>query len=77
MEGEVDREFWLWHVQELDGDANDEKLIGVYRSEADAKAAIERVRDKPGFAILPDGFQICPYELNRDNWIGGFVITAD
>jgi hypothetical protein len=52
----MDQVFVLWHVQELDEGADDEKLIGVYRSEADAEAAIERVRDKPAFAILPDGF---------------------
>jgi hypothetical protein len=73
----MDQVFLLWHVQELGEGTDDEKLIGVYRSEADAKAAIERVRHKPGFAVLPDGFQICPYELNRDNWTEGFVVTAD
>lgn len=73
----MDQVFLLWHVQKLDEGTDDEKLIGVYRSEADAKAAIERVRHKPGFAVLPDGFQICPYELNRDNWTEGFLVTAD
>jgi hypothetical protein len=48
-------------------------LIGVYRTEADAKAAIERLRMKPGFADLPHGFQICPDRLNRDGWTEGFV----
>jgi hypothetical protein len=65
----------LWHVHEVDG-ADDEKLIGVYRDAADAKAAIGRLRNKPGFAIFPDGFQISRYELNRDHWTEGFVPGA-
>ena len=64
--------FILWHV---DG-AEDEKLIGVYRTEADAKAAIERIRSKPGFATFPEGFQVCPYELGRDHWTDGFVVVT-
>jgi hypothetical protein len=68
----MEQVFLLWHVLGLDG-ADDEKLIGAYRSESDAKAAIERLRDKPGFSDFRDGFQICPYELNRDHWTEGFV----
>ena len=38
--------YLLWHT-----DAHgDEKLIGVYRTEADALAAIERIKVKPGFS---------------------------
>jgi hypothetical protein len=71
----MDEVFLLWHIHELEG-ADDEKLIGVYRADADAKAAVERLRNKPGFASSPDRFQICPYELNRDHWIDGFVIDT-
>jgi hypothetical protein len=71
----MEKVFLLWHVVELDG-ADDEKLIGVYRAEPDAKTAIERLSDKPGFADFGDGFQICPYELNRDHWTEGFVRSA-
>jgi hypothetical protein len=49
------------------------KLIGVFQTEEDAKAAIERLSDKPGFTIFPDGFQVDPYELNRVHWTDGFV----
>jgi hypothetical protein len=51
-------------------------LIGVYRTEADAKAAIERLRHKPGFTTFPDGFQVSPYELNQDHWTDGFVVAT-
>ena len=71
----MDKVFLLWHVRKLAG-ADDEKLIGVYRAERDAKAAVERLRNKPGFANFPDGLQVCPYELNRDHWSDGFVIDT-
>jgi hypothetical protein len=46
----------------------------VYSSEAEAKAAIERVKNERGFAGFQDGFEICPYKLNRDHWTEGFII---
>ena len=69
----MDSVYLLWYVT----DAEDELFIGAYRSETDAAAAIERLRDKPGFAIAPDRFQICPYELNKDHWTDGFRSPVD
>jgi hypothetical protein len=66
----------LWHVDDR-GDVDDEKLIGVYASEPDADDAIGRLRDKPGFVDVPSGFQKSKYELNKDHWTEGFVITDD
>ena len=43
-------------------------------SEAEAKAAIERVRNKRGFAEFQDGFQISSYVLDHDHWSDGFTI---
>jgi len=63
----------LWHVRKMPDGQDDEKLIGVYRTEADARAAIERLRDKPGFKELPEGFQCHTYPLNRDGWTEGYV----
>jgi hypothetical protein len=65
--------FILWHVRELSEGSDDETLIGVYRTEEDAKAVSERVRAQPGFIDFPDGFEICPYQLNRNGWTEGFV----
>jgi hypothetical protein len=48
-------------------------LIGVYRTEDDAHAAIERLRDKPGFKELPEGFKYYTCVLNRDGWTEGYV----
>jgi len=64
--------FLLWYVLEGSAD-DDELLIGVYTTELEATAAIERLKGKPGFVYYPDGFQIHPYSLNRDGWTEGFV----
>jgi hypothetical protein len=48
-------------------------LIGVYSDEKEAKQAIERVKDKPGFRDYPDGFLLDCYEVNEDHWQDGFV----
>jgi homoserine kinase type II len=69
----MDEVFLLWHVHELSDGDDDEKLIGVYRTEDEAQAAIERVGQQPGFVDHPEGFQTCPYQLNSDNWTEGFV----
>jgi hypothetical protein len=63
----------LWHVHRLPDGEDDEKLIGVYRTDADARAAIERLRDKPGFRETPNGFEYHTYVLDRDGWTEGYV----
>lgn len=69
MNGTLDFVFLLWHVDN-DGD---EKLIGAYCSEEDAKMAIRRLSAKPGFVLAPEGFHYDKYEINRDHWTEGFV----
>jgi homoserine kinase type II len=66
--------YLLWFVQERPaGEEDTELLIGVYSSEQEAKFAIQRLKDQPGFVDFMEGFQICPYELDRDHWTEGFV----
>jgi hypothetical protein len=51
----------LWFVKEMPEREEDiELLIGVYSSEDEAKAAVERVKDERGFKEFQGGFQICP-----------------
>lgn len=61
------RVYLLWHKDLRE----DEKLIGVYLSSSEAKAAETRTKTKPGFV---DGgeFEICEYPVNKDHWTGGF-----
>jgi hypothetical protein len=67
----------LWFVKEMpEGEEDIELLIGVYSSEVEARAAIERVKDKSGFADYQQGFQVCPYELNHDHWTEGFKVMG-
>jgi hypothetical protein len=57
----MDSVFLLWYARAPD--SAEELFIGAYGTEEEAKAAIERLEDKPGFVDTPDGFQICPYEI--------------
>jgi hypothetical protein len=67
--------FLLWYVKERDGDGAD-LLIGVYRTEPDAEAAIDRLKSKAGFVDAPKGFRINRYELNRDHSENGYVVDT-
>jgi hypothetical protein len=65
----------LWFVKEMSEGLEDiELLIGVYSSEIEAKAAIERVRDQRGFVEFQQGFEIHPYVLDTDSWREGFIV---
>ena len=69
--------FLLWHSHEIGDGETDDKLIGVYSSEAKAEAAKLRARRYEGFREAPEGFSIDKYELNRDQWTEGYVSWAD
>jgi hypothetical protein len=62
----------LFHEYESSPAVDQIKLIGIYSSEKKAKAALERVRDKPGFRDHPEGFEITKVLLDRDDWREGF-----
>ena len=62
----------LWHIHEVGG-TNNEKLIGVYKTDADAKAAIERLKDKPGFRDTLEGFQVNEHLVGKDGWTEGYI----
>lgn len=70
----MDSVFLLWYLRAPDTDDEDELLIGVYSTEEEARAAIGRLKDKPGFVDAPDGFQIHPHKINRDSWTEGFIL---
>ena len=64
--------YMLWFGRQ---DCEDRELfIGVYSSESQAKAAIERVKKEKGFADFPQGFHVYPYELDKDHWREGFIV---
>jgi hypothetical protein len=45
----------------------------VWSPNADAVAAEERLRQKPGFVDTPEGFEIHEYQLKQDHWTEGYV----
>ena len=57
-----------------EGEPDIELLIGVYASESAAKAAIERLKGQRGFVEFPEGFQIHPYEIDKDHWREGYIL---
>ncbi|AMB44063.1 hypothetical protein [Methylobacterium sp. AMS5] len=69
----MDTVYLLWHVRADDQHADDAKLIGVYRSQESADAAVLRVKGQPGFRDHPEGFEISVYSLDKDHWTTGFV----
>jgi homoserine kinase type II len=66
----MDRVYLLQHERP---DTEDVKTVGIYSSRADARAAVQRVLQQPGFCDYPGGFSIDAYELNKDHWAEGFV----
>lgn len=69
--------YLLWHRFESRNSKEEDleeraKLIGVYTDEEEARRAVERVKDQPGFIDHPDGFVVDCYELNKDSWAEGF-----
>jgi|HubBroStandDraft_1064217.scaffolds.fasta_scaffold2454012_1 hypothetical protein len=63
-----DQIYLLYHIRD-DGQL---LLVGIYRSEQEAKDAIERVKDKPGFIKYPKGFEYHAYELGVEIFGDGF-----
>ncbi len=68
--------FVLHHVRSDDEHSDDTKLIGVYSSETNIQAAIERLKSKPGFVEHSAGFEIRPYPLDKDHWEEGFAFAC-
>jgi hypothetical protein len=66
--------FLLQHVHQFDDGHEDLKLIGVFSSQALARAAQRQVAEQPGFRDLPDGFDISEHRVDGDiAWREGYV----
>lgn len=64
----------LWHVHAFEDGSKDDLLIGVFRSEQQANAVLERLREKRGFADQPKAFSISMYELDKVYWPEGYFV---
>ena len=67
----------LQHIHSVDDGADDVKFIGVYSSREKAQAAIIRLSLAPGFAEAPEGFHIDEYQVDKDQWVEGYVTLAN
>ena len=76
--------FVVQHFHDLPDETQDVKFIGAYRSAEAARAAVQRLRAKPGFCDYPriidpatdgaaSGFYIDEYQLDHDCWSEGFI----
>lgn len=63
----------LWFEREYSDREDTELHIGVYETEDDAKAASERLKQKPGFYEFPEGFSIYERQLSMTSWQYGFI----
>ncbi len=63
--------FILQHSYE-NGEQEETKFIGAYSNEQEAKNAISRLKDKPGFIDKQDCFFIDEYMIDKDHWTEGF-----
>jgi len=64
--------FLLQHSYEVDS-YEETKIIGIYSSKNHAEIVIRRYQTLPGFKDFPDCFYIDEYELDKDNWVEGFI----
>ena len=69
--------FLLHHVITRSEDDINHKIIGVYDSEEQAKAAIERLKNKPGFRDPRGEFIYGQYTINQDHFGTGFGLDKD
>jgi hypothetical protein len=69
----MDAVYILWHSHPISGNEDDEKLIGGYATEKDARGARDRTSAKPGFVDYPAGFEIVKYAIGEDHWTEGYV----
>ena len=68
--------YMLYHIYAKKNGDEQQKLIGIYTTDENAKAAIQRLSGQPGFKDHPSGFQIFEAVLDRDDWTEGFI-SAD
>ncbi len=66
----------LHHVYEYD-ELEEVRVIGVYKTENKAKAALNILRQKNDFNEYPNGFYINEYQLNKSRWTEGFNIDDE
>ncbi len=62
--------YLMWHGDDVDDDAPDAELPGVYSSEQAAQDRTARAATLPGFA---EHFPIDPSTVDEDKWTSGYI----
>jgi hypothetical protein len=65
--------FVLQHSYPKPNGEDETKMIGVYATRKDARLAIRRLRQQPGFKDTPRDFYIDAQKLNEGSWTEGFI----
>ena len=63
----------LWFMREYAEREATQLHIGIYSTEAAARAAVEALTDKPGFRDFPEGFEIHQTPLDETEWREGYL----
>jgi hypothetical protein len=69
--------YLIWHTHEFEDGTSDEKLLGVYSTEARANDRVFRAKGLPGFRDSQSGFEVVRYVIDRDEWREGFITYPD
>jgi hypothetical protein len=64
--------FLLLHVRDFQKREASEKLIGIYSSEVEARAAIQRTIEQPGFRQTPNNYIIEQMTVGETRLRDGF-----
>jgi hypothetical protein len=66
--------YLLWHWGSSEpSEGDDPMLLGVYSTRERAEARVKDAVTQPGFRDYPNGFEISPSEVDKDEWTQGFV----
>ncbi len=68
--------YMLWHAHPTGAGEINEKLIGVYATEEDAKAARDGAATLAGFCETKEGFEIVPAVVGESSWEEGFITVG-
>ncbi len=82
--GCLERTYDGWHFrisrddeEDTDDPTQAPNKLGVFSSEQNAKAVIERSRRDARFGDFPDGFRTLSAPPDSDHWDGGFISWDD
>lgn len=77
MTRKFEKVYLVTHFKEDSESIDGFKIVGIFSTEEKAEAVIKELSQAPGFSEHKEGFSVGPYEVNRNNWEGGFLSGFD